>query len=109
MAVPKIQTVCGYGCGSSLMLRMNVEKIAKANGYEVEAFCGDVGTCCGNDCDVIDVGTCCGNDCDVIFISKELGERIEGRAKVPVVEFDNFMNKAEVEEKTLAYLESFGK
>ena len=80
MAVPKIQTVCGYGCGSSLMLRMNVEKIAKANG-----------------------------DCDVIFISKELGERIEGRAKVPVVEFDNFMNKAEVEEKTLAYLESFGK
>ena len=28
MAVPKIQTVCGYGCGSSLMLRMNVEKIA---------------------------------------------------------------------------------
>ena len=63
MAVPKIQTVCGYGCGSSLMLRMNVEKIAKANGYEVEAFCGDVGTCCGN-------------DCDVIFISKELGERL---------------------------------
>ena len=93
---PSGPTVCGYGCGSSLMLRMNVEKIAKANGYEVEAFCGDVGTCCGN-------------DCDVIFISKELGERIEGRAKVPVVEFDNFMNKAEVEEKTLAYLESFGK
>ena len=79
MAVPTIQTVCGVGCGSSLMLRMNVEKIAKANGYEIRAFCGDVGTCCAN-------------ECDVIFISKEL---------------DNFMNKAEVEEKTLAYLESF--
>ena len=32
MKVPKIQTVCGFGCGSSLMLRMNVEKIAKALG-----------------------------------------------------------------------------
>ena len=26
MNIPKIQTVCGFGCGSSLMLRMNVEK-----------------------------------------------------------------------------------
>ena len=96
MAGPKSQTVCGYGCGSSLMLRMSVEKIAKAHGYEVEAFCGDVATCCGN-------------ACDVIFISKELGERIADRTTVPVIEFDNFMNKAEVEEKTLAYLESYGK
>lgn len=29
MKVPKIQTVCGFGCGSSLMLRMNVEKSQK--------------------------------------------------------------------------------
>ena len=50
--------------------------------------------------------TCCANDCDVIFISKELGEHIKDRAKVPVIELDNFMNKVEVEEKTLAYLDS---
>ena len=84
MKKPKIQTVCGYGCGSSLMLRMNVEAIARQNNVEIEAFCGDVATCCAN-------------DCDVIFISKELAQRIEGRAK--------FMNKKEVEEKTLAYFE----
>lgn len=93
MGVPKIQTVCGYGCGSSLMLRTSIEKIARAHNIEVEAFCGDVASCCAN-------------DCDVIFISKELGERIKDRAKVPVIELDNFMNKAEVEEKTLAYLDS---
>ena len=93
MRVPRIQTVCGYGCGSSLMLRTNIEKIARAHNIEVEAFCGDVASCCAN-------------DCDVIFISKELGERIKGRAKVPVIELDNFMNKTEVEEKTLAYLNS---
>ena len=75
------------------MLRTNIEKIARAHNIEVEAFCGDVASCCAN-------------DCDVIFISKELGERIKGRAKVPVIELDNFMNKTEVEEKTLAYLSS---
>ena len=93
MGVPKIQTVCGYGCGSSLLLRTNIQKIAKAHDIEIEAFCGDVNTCCAN-------------DCDVIFISRELGERIKDRATVPVIEIDNFMDKKEVEEKTLTYLES---
>ena len=82
MKVPKIQTVCGFGCGSSLMLRMNVEKIAKEHNYEIEAFCGDVGSC-----------------------SEELADRIKDRAQVPVVAIKNFMNKKEVEEKALAYLE----
>lgn len=76
-----------------LMLRMNVETIAKQHNVEIEAFCGDVATCCAN-------------DCDVIFISKELAQRIEGRAKVPIVVFNNFMNKQEVEEKTLTYFET---
>ncbi|MDQ0360359.1 PTS sugar transporter subunit IIB [Breznakia pachnodae] len=89
----KIQTVCGFGCGSSLMLKMNVESIAKKHGIEIEAFCGDVGTCCSN-------------DCDVIFISKELAERIQDRAKVPLVIFNNFMDKKEVEEKSLAYFDT---
>lgn len=38
MKVPKIQTVCGFGCGSSLMLRMNIEAIAKKAGVAIEAF-----------------------------------------------------------------------
>ena len=91
--VPKIQTVCGFGCGSSLMLRMNIEGIAKKNNIEIEAFCGDVGTCLSN-------------PCDVIFISKELAPRITDRAKVPVIVLKNFMNKKEVEEKVMEYLNS---
>lgn len=50
MSVPRIQTVCGYGCGSSLLLRTNIQKIAKAHDIEIEAFCGDVNTCCANCC-----------------------------------------------------------
>ena len=89
----KIQTVCGFGCGSSLMLRMNIEAIAKKHNVAIEAFCGDVGSCLAN-------------ECDVIFISKELADRIKDRAKVTVVVINNFMDKKEVEEKTLAYLDS---
>ena len=89
----KIQTVCGFGCGSSLMLRMNIEAIAKKHNVAIEAFCGDVGSCLAN-------------ECDVSFISKELADRSKDRAKVPVVVINNFMDKKEVEEKTLAYLDS---
>ena len=75
------------------MLRMNIEAIAKKHNVAIEAFCGDVGSCLAN-------------ECDVIFISKELADRIKDRAKVPVVVINNFMDKKEVEEKTLAYLDS---
>jgi len=93
MEVIKIQTVCGFGCGSSLMLKMKIESILKKHNLKAEVFCGDVGTCCAN-------------NCDVIFISKELSERIIERAKVPVISVDNFMNQSEVEEKTLKFFKN---
>ena len=89
----KIQAVCGYGCGSSLMLRMAIDDVLKANGLEADTFCGDVNTCLAN-------------PCDVIFISRDLGERIIDRAKVPVVIVDNFLSKKEVETKVLEYFDS---
>ena len=74
----RIQTVCGFGCGSSLFLKMKVE----------------------------DVATCVSTPCDAIFISEELAERIKDRATVPVVVIKSFVNKNEVTEKTLAYFDS---
>ncbi|OQB25602.1 MAG: Ascorbate-specific phosphotransferase enzyme IIB component [Firmicutes bacterium ADurb.Bin182] len=93
MSEIKIQAVCGFGCGSSLFLRMKIEEILKKHGYNAQVFCGDVGTCCAA-------------ECDAIFISAELADRIIGRAKVPVVVINNFMSKTEVEEKTLAFMQS---
>lgn len=86
----KIQTVCGFGCGSSLMLKMNMEKIIKDYNFDAELFCGDIATCLSN-------------ECDAIFISKDLAERIVGRTDIPIIIIDNFTNKNEVEEKTLAF------
>ena len=93
MAEKKIQCVCGFGCGSSLMLRMAVDDILKKHNMTADTFTGDVGTCISN-------------PCDVIFISRELAERIVDRASVPVVIIENFMDSNEVEEKVLAYMNS---
>ena len=41
----RIQTVCGFGCGSSLFLKMKVEEVLKEHNLEAEIFCGDVATC----------------------------------------------------------------
>lgn len=90
---PKVQCVCGFGCGSSLMLRMAIDDILRKHDLEADTFCGDVGTCVSN-------------PCDVIFISKELSELIADRAQVPVIVIENFMDSSEVEEKVLAYFDS---
>ena len=96
MGEPKIQAVCGFGCGSSLFLRIKIDNVLSAHGLKARTFCGDVGTCCSA-------------DCDVIFISAELGERIKDRVSVPIVIVNNFMDDKEVEQKVLAYFDSLKK
>ncbi|MEG2633999.1 MAG: PTS sugar transporter subunit IIB, partial [Oscillospiraceae bacterium] len=91
MSELKIQAVCGFGCGSSLFLRIKIEEILKENHVEARVFCGDVGTCCSA-------------DCDVIFISEDLSDRILERAKVPVVIIKKFTDKNEVAQKTMEYV-----
>ena len=75
------------------MLRMAIDDILRKLDIEADTFCGDVGTCLSN-------------PCDVIFISKELSELIMDRAQVPVIIIENFMDSAEVEEKVKAYMDS---
>ena len=63
MGEVRIQAVCGFGCGSSLFLRIKIDGILAKHGLQARTFCGDVGTACSA-------------DCDVIFISEELSERV---------------------------------
>lgn len=92
----RIQAVCGFGCGSSLLLRIKIEEVLKENNLPATVFCGDLGTCLSQ-------------QCDAIFISEELSERIMNRAKVPVIPIRNFMNKKELTEKTLNFMKDFTK
>ena len=92
----KIQTVCGFGCGSSLFLRMKIEEVLKENNIKATVFCGDVGTCLSQ-------------PCDVIFISEELLSRIEGRTDITLVPIRNFLDKDEVATKTMNFVNNFHK
>lgn len=66
----------------------------KKHGVEIESFCGDVSTCSAN-------------TCDVIFCSVDLSDRVRQHAKVPVVAINRLMDKQEVEEKFLKFIDGF--
>ncbi|HFE9686719.1 PTS sugar transporter subunit IIB [Clostridium perfringens] len=84
----KIITVCGFGVGTSLLLKMTVDSILEEEGIicEVEA---------------VDMTSACGNSADLILTSKEIGEEIEGQVSGKLVYISNFMDKEEVKEKIL--------
>lgn len=87
----KIQTVCGFGIGTSLMLKITLEGIIREKGLEAEVICGDVSSCLSN-------------ECDVIFVSTSLADTISSRATVPLVLIDNFMDQDELTQKLLDFL-----
>jgi ascorbate PTS system EIIB component len=86
----KIIAVCGFGVGTSLILKMNIESAFKAKGFNV-------------DVDYMDVTTAKGTLCDIMFTSSELYSQLKGE-KVPIVIVDNFMDKNEILEKGLKAL-----
>ncbi len=86
-----VMAVCGFGVGSSMILKMKIDEVVKAHGLEAEVFTSDIGTASAT-------------PCDVIFTSSELGDTLKSTAKVPVVEINNFINKKEIEEKGIPVL-----
>ncbi len=86
MAKLKIMTVCGFGLGSSMVLKMNLDGVLKELGIEADVFTGDVGSAQST-------------PADYIFTSKELGEKLSSSVSTPVVIINSFVNKAEIKEK----------
>ena len=84
----KIIAVCGFGVGSSMMLKMKVDEMLKKNGINVYA-------------ETADVGSATSVPCDIIFTSKELAPKLTEKVKVPVIAITNFLSVQEIEEKGL--------
>ncbi|MCL2574026.1 MAG: PTS sugar transporter subunit IIB [Defluviitaleaceae bacterium] len=84
----KIIAVCGFGVGSSLLLKMKVDEMLKKNGMT-----HNVETC--------DVGSATSIACDIIFTSNELAGKISERASVPVIAIGNFLDLDEIQDKGL--------
>ncbi|WP_202906827.1 PTS sugar transporter subunit IIB [Abyssisolibacter fermentans] len=84
----KVLAVCGFGVGTSLLLKMNIEAVLKKNNIQ-----GAV--------ENVDVTTAASINTDIIFTSKELYNQLKNNVKVPLVQIDNFMDKNEIETKGL--------
>lgn len=86
----KIITVCGNGIGSSLLLKLKVEEIAREEGIEV-------------DVESIDSGNATGMKADLVVTVKELANIFSDDQKVAVTR--SYTNKKKIKEDILSTLE----
>ena len=84
----KILAVCGFGVGTSLILKMNIEKVMRENNIDAEV-------------DNVDVTSATGMDVDLVMTSRELYTQIERNFKVPIIIIDNFMDINEIRDKSI--------
>ena len=68
----KIYAVCGFGVGSSLVLRMTIEKVCKELGIDA-------------DVENTDITSAQGAQCDYIFTSQEFANQLKSSAKCPII------------------------
>ena len=79
----KVLAVCGFGCGSSMILKMSIDKAV----YELGVSC---------ETDIADVSSANGTPCDAIFTSAELKDTLSSGSKVPVYAVKKYLDLAEV-------------
>lgn len=88
----KVVAVCGMGIGTSVMLKMNIEKALEDLGVtDVDVEAADISTAKG-----------AASGADLVLTSDELAEQLEG-IDTPVVVVDNFFDMAEITEKLREY------
>jgi PTS system ascorbate-specific IIB component len=82
MKKPRIMVVCGFGLGSSIVLRMTLDKVLKEEGLKA------------------DEATAKGQDFDLVLTSKEMVDLFKD-SEEPAIVIENFLSKEEVREKAL--------
>jgi PTS system ascorbate-specific IIB component len=88
----RIMVVCGFGLGSSMILKLKIDEALKEQGLRAETFCTDMTTAKGE-------------RFDIVITSKDIAVAFKDIPQ-PVVVVNNFLSKAEVEEKVLPALRS---
>ena len=84
----KILAVCGFGVGSSMVLKMTIDKAVRKLGYDIEV-------------ENTDLTSARSTRCDAIFTSFDLAEGIRKNVQVPVFPIKRYMNIDEVTESLL--------
>ncbi|MFC5931283.1 PTS sugar transporter subunit IIB [Cryobacterium melibiosiphilum] len=89
----KIIAVCGMGIGTSVLLKMNTEKVLRTLGIDADVEAADIGVARGM-----------ARDAEIVLTSEELAEEI-GDVDAQVIVIDNFFDLDEITEKLTGALE----
>lgn len=87
-----ILAVCGFGVGSSMVLKMTIDRVCKELGVEANV-------------ENTDLSSASGADADVIFTSFELTEQLRSSKNIPVYPIKKYMDKEEVKAALLKFLD----
>ncbi|HIY93073.1 PTS sugar transporter subunit IIB [Companilactobacillus sp. HBUAS56275] len=91
----KFLAVCGFGVGSSMVLKMTLDKVVKEMGIDATV-------------ENTDIATAKATDADAYFTSQELLPDLKSSVKNPVYPVKKYMDKEEVGNQVKSYLESVG-
>lgn len=83
----KIIAVCGMGIGTSVLLKMNTEKVLRKLGIDAEVEAADIGVARGM-----------ARDAEIVLTSDDLATEI-GDIDAEVIVIDNFFDLDEIEQK----------
>lgn len=89
----KVLAVCAFGVGSSMVLKMQLEKVFKLRGIEVEV-------------DNTDLTQALSTQADAIFTSPQFIEELQAKVSAKVYGVEQFMNISHVTVAVEAFLEN---
>lgn len=92
MKIPRIMVVCGFGLGSSLILRITLDDVLQEHQIKAETFCTDAETAIGQ-------------NYDLVLTSAELAKLFSAVSQ-PVIVIADFLSPDEVAQKVLPVLSS---
>ncbi|MFC4555432.1 PTS sugar transporter subunit IIB [Georgenia faecalis] len=89
----KIVAVCGMGIGTSVILKMNIEKVLERFDVDAQVEAADISTARG-----------AAQTADLVLTSAELAPQL-GEVPADVVVVDNFVDEQEIEDKLVDALD----
>ncbi len=88
MSKIRIMAVCGFGIGTSLILKMKIEGVLKKHDIDADVFTADTTSAPSE-------------TADIIFTSQEISEVIASKVKAPMVIINNFLSEDELVGKAI--------
>ncbi len=87
----RIMVVCGFGLGTSMVLKMTLDDVLNKYQINAETFCSDADTAIGQ-------------KFDLVLTSNEISKIFKDQYK-PVIIINNFLSSGEVQDKAIPVIQ----